>query len=98
MPRTSQVLASLVAALLLAACNRSSDGPAAGSRDLTGYDLELYDGGAGKPGVCTLESAFTDCARRCWHADAALPGTGSPDWPCQPDPYCTDAGWVFDCK
>ena len=94
----SKVLASLAAAFLLLACNRSAGGPAAELRDLPSSNREILDGGAAELGVCTLESAFTDCARQCWRADAALPMTGSPDWPCRSDPLCTDSGWDFICK
>lgn len=94
----SQVLAWLAAAFLLVACNRSGGGPAAERRDLPSSDHEILDGSAAELGVCTLESAFTDCAWQCWRSDAALPMTGSPDWPCRSDPLCTDMGWSFICK
>ena len=93
-----QVLASLAAAFLLVACSRSGGGPAAEPRDMASSAHEMGDGSAAELGVCTLESAFTDCARQCWRSDAAFPTTGSPDWPCRSDPSCTDKGWDFICK
>lgn len=94
----SRVLASLAAAFLLVACNRTDGGPAAEPRDLRSSEHEIVDGGATELGICTLESAFTDCARQCWRSDAAFPTTGSPDWPCRSDPLCTDKGWDFICR
>jgi hypothetical protein len=97
-PAAAQVLASLAVAFLLVACNRSGGGPPAELRDRTGAEHEIPDGSVAELGVCTLESAFTDCARQCWRLDAAFPTTGSPDWPCRFDPLCTDKGWDFICK
>lgn len=94
----SRVLASLATAFLLVACTRSGGGPAAEPRDLPGPEHEMRDGGAAELGICTLESAFTDCAQQCWRSDAALPPTGSPDWPCRSDPYCTGKRWDFICR
>jgi hypothetical protein len=95
--RHSRVLASLATAFLLVACSRSGGGPAE-YRDLPSPDLDMRDGSAAELGVCTLESAFTDCARQCWRSDAGFPTTGSPDWPCRSDPLCTSKGWDFICK
>jgi hypothetical protein len=47
---------------------------------------------------CTLDTVEADCAAACWRSDGGLPATGSPDWPCQPDPLCVDGRWQFFCK
>ena len=53
---------------------------------------------AAKGAGCTLDTVNADCAAACWRGDGGLPGTGSPDWPCQPDPLCVDGRWQFFCK
>jgi hypothetical protein len=61
--------------------------------------LLLAGCGASKsPRMCTLDTVDADCAAACWHSDGGLPATGSPDWPCQPDPLCVDGRWQFFCK
>jgi hypothetical protein len=64
-----------------------------------GADLQWHCGGPDLGAHCTLATLEGDCAASCGAPDGGLPGTGSPAWPCQPDPICgSDGHWRFDCK
>jgi hypothetical protein len=77
----------VLALALLLACGCGADEPSPAAPDLATHG-----------GNCTLDTIDADCAAACWRGDGGLPGTASPDWPCQPDPLCVDGRWQFFCK